>query len=251
MGACTCGFYGTNCGQRCAARHYKISSSCDVQGHCVGGCEAGYHGQDCTQDCPAGFYGSNCFLRCTDRHCQSSSCLGDGACGIQCDAGWTLHDCTQECPNGTYGIKCNSACGHCADTNTCHHVTGACPGGCQAGWQLDLCHTELQMGSVITPTTAGIIGLAAGICIMLILGVGLHVCLVRQERFQWINASQKDVVKVVDTQEPVDRNTAQQSDNYTSLSEQAGGPNIYNNDYDAVDVEAKENSDYDVIKNKA
>lgn len=47
--ACTCGHYGSICGQRCVVRHCKLDSNYDViRGQC--GCATGYQGTGCIKD---------------------------------------------------------------------------------------------------------------------------------------------------------------------------------------------------------
>ncbi|XP_071117089.1 uncharacterized protein [Haliotis cracherodii] len=198
---CTSGYYETNCGQRCGARHCKSDSSCDViQGQCVGGCAAGYQGTDCIQDIvkvhPA----------MVMEHAEFNV-MRDGHCTTAHKSAPTAHMASNVTPPvATVLIPT-------------HVITS-----------LEPVQVDVRQGGNWT----GVRQLDST-CAWL----------------QWINSSQKDVVRVKDTQEPVDRNMAQPSDNYTSLSEQAGGCNMFTNDYDAVDVEAKANRDYDVIKNKA
>ncbi|XP_071119466.1 multiple epidermal growth factor-like domains protein 6 [Haliotis cracherodii] len=253
MQSCTMGMYGPNCARECSSRHCKTpSSSCDREtGQCPDGCEDGWTEIDCIRKCPRGTYGINCKSTCG--HCADNNTCHHvtGACPDGCQAGWQLDLCQTVCDNGKFGVNCETNCGHC--NGTCDAVDGRCLWGCAEGYIGCHCSVklELHMDSAITPTTAGIIGLAAGICFMLILVVGLYLGLVRQGRLQWLSSSEKDAVKVKETQVPVDKDTTQPSDNYTSISEQAGGRNIYNNDYAALDVEAKANSEYDVIKNQA
>ncbi|XP_048256432.1 multiple epidermal growth factor-like domains protein 10 isoform X1 [Haliotis rufescens] len=250
---CGPGSYGERCSKDCSNRRCKTpSNTCNhTTGLCSDGCISGYKGDDCMQMCPSGSYGINCESTCG--HCADNNTCHhvNGTCPGGCQAGWQLDLCQTGCDNGKFGVNCESDCGRC--NGTCDTVDGRCLWGCAEGYIGSQCAVklELQMDSAITPSTAGIIGLAAGICFTLILGVGLHVCLVRQGRLHWRSSSQKDAVTAKETQEPVDKNTTQPSDNYTSVSEQAGGRNIYNNDYAALDVEAKANSEYDVIKNQA
>ncbi len=51
VSVCSVGSYGTNCEKLCSDRHCKgDNSSCDhVTGRCVGGCEAGWDGTDCSE----------------------------------------------------------------------------------------------------------------------------------------------------------------------------------------------------------
>ncbi|XP_046554321.1 scavenger receptor class F member 1-like isoform X2 [Haliotis rubra] len=209
-------------------------------------CHAIFHTES-----PRGKYGINCDCgHCADNitcHHVTGTCPGG------CQAGWKLPLCQTVCDSGKFGLNCERDCGHC--NGTCDVVHGQCPWGCTEGYNGSHCSVKLsslrEWDSAVTPVIAGVIGLVAGICLTVLLGVGLHIGLVRQGRLQWINSSQKDEMKVRATSTQADRNSTEPSDNYTSISEQASGRNIYNNDYSTLDVEAKSNNDYDVIKNKA
>ncbi|XP_067679095.1 scavenger receptor class F member 2-like isoform X1 [Haliotis asinina] len=248
---CPEGYYGTACSLSCEGRHCS-STSCPADGACGADCEAGWTLQSCTQECPRGKYGIGCNSVCG--HCADNITCHHvtGTCPGGCQAGWKLPLCQTVCDNGTFGLNCERDCGHCK--GTCDVVDGRCPLGCIEGYNGSHCSEKLSSlrdsSSVITPVTAGVIGLVAGVFVTVLLAVGLIVGLVRQGRLQWMNSAQKDEVNVRATSTQVDWNSTQPSDNYASISEQPSARNIYNNDYSTLDVEAKSDNDYDVIKNK-
>ncbi|XP_048256435.1 multiple epidermal growth factor-like domains protein 10 isoform X2 [Haliotis rufescens] len=146
---CTSGYYGSNCEQRCDARQCKMTSSCDVQGQCVGGCAAGYQGTDCIQACTSGMYGPNCARECSSRHCKTRPSSCDrviGRCPDGCEDGWTEIDCTRNCADGFYGNNCSLKCAdrHCTSTSCL--VDGACSAECDVGWTRQDCTQECPSG---------------------------------------------------------------------------------------------------------
>ncbi|XP_071116896.1 multiple epidermal growth factor-like domains protein 11 [Haliotis cracherodii] len=244
---CDSGKYGPDCGRNCNSRHCKTSSStCDrASGECpAGGCQDGWMGTDCSEVCDSGKYGPDCGRNCNSRHCKTSSSTCDRASGEcpagRCQDGWMGTDCSEGCLDGQFGEGCMFGCAdrHCKGTSSCP-ADGVCSGGCQEGWTLDNCTQELQVDSTLTRTSAGIIGLAAGIVLTLILAGGLYVCLVRRGRLLWRNSSREEGVNVV--MGSVHRNSAHEVD--TAVSEQ-GDPNISNSDYAALDVETEAENDY-------
>ncbi|XP_030315899.1 N-acetylglucosamine-1-phosphodiester alpha-N-acetylglucosaminidase [Calypte anna] len=83
--ACTHGFYGDACTQKCQCQN---GGSCDpVHGTCS--CPAGYYGTSCEQECPMGWYGPNCQNQCACEH----TCPCDrvtGSCNITYK--WAVQD---------------------------------------------------------------------------------------------------------------------------------------------------------------
>ncbi|XP_046374250.2 multiple epidermal growth factor-like domains protein 10 [Haliotis rufescens] len=245
--------YGADCVGDCSARMCKGNfGTCPGDtGRCESGCQPGWRGEDCAQVCSPGTFGTDCDNSC---HCEGEACdYVSGVCpGGVCLPGWETETCETVCYDGQYGANCSNSClnRNCkGDNSSCDHVTGECVRGCMARWngidctqKMPVPDTTTPTGGQLSPTTTGIIGVAVGTGLTVILGIVLHVCLVRQGRLMWIGTSQKDEVR--DSQGPVDKNITQASD-YTSVSEVAhdDGCSIGNNNYIAVDVATKADSD--------
>ncbi|XP_071117101.1 uncharacterized protein [Haliotis cracherodii] len=149
---CTSWYYGSSCGQHCDARHCKMTSSCDVQGQCVGGCEAGYQGTDCIQACTSGYYGFNSGNRCDACHCKS-----DSSCDFIQEQCVIIVTETKimirlfiflKCASGYYGTNCGQTCNtrKCKFSSNCDVVQGQCVGGCAAGYHGTDCTQACMYG---------------------------------------------------------------------------------------------------------
>ncbi|XP_046571696.1 multiple epidermal growth factor-like domains protein 10 isoform X1 [Haliotis rubra] len=150
---CGVGSYGKSCIKVCSDRHCKDdNSTCDhVTGECVGGCEAGWNGADCTEKC-VNFYGESCAYLCSSRKCNGiSSCNHvTGECERGCVPGWKHIDCTEACIQGVeYGANCSGNCSArmCEVGNaTCPQDSGRCENGCHPGWKGEDCTTVCGVG---------------------------------------------------------------------------------------------------------
>ncbi|XP_048751404.2 multiple epidermal growth factor-like domains protein 10 [Ostrea edulis] len=115
-----------------------------IDGSCV--CQAGYKGENCTEECSNSTYGVKCVYNCG--HCINGTCDHvTGNCLIGCDRGWTTSKCNTACSSGWYGQDCVMRCnGHCITPHVCDHVTGSCRGGCATGWTNDACDSACSSG---------------------------------------------------------------------------------------------------------
>ncbi|KAF3848031.1 hypothetical protein F7725_021059 [Dissostichus mawsoni] len=117
--ACSEGFFGERCEQRCDCVH---SPSCHhVTGLCE--CEPGWRGARCDKHCLPGSHGASCAQPCD---CQAGvSCHHEtGSCG--CPAGLMGPGCETPCPAGVFGMNCSQLCRCSGDQEQCHPVTGKC-----------------------------------------------------------------------------------------------------------------------------
>ncbi|XP_062613536.1 scavenger receptor class F member 1-like [Saccostrea cucullata] len=181
---CNIGNYGPNCkscegcencdidyGCPVLCSPHCTQGTCDFNGNCEMGCNAGYWGDKCNKKCPMncfnnvciktngycayctnGFYGMDCRNRCGN--CSSGSCyINDGHCSGDCNIGFYGNGCNrpcyrncfnqkcrkddgycEKCKSGFYGDLCKTPCSPNCLQSACYRSNGACIEGCKGHW---------------------------------------------------------------------------------------------------------------------
>ncbi|XP_064606306.1 multiple epidermal growth factor-like domains protein 11 [Liolophura sinensis] len=187
---CNPGTYGSDCEMKCG-HCFEWGSVCDVTvGHCpdrIPRCMSGYSGVTCDTECKNNTWGKDCLQTCGKCYNKTECDAVTGECPVTtgnstCDPGYSERDCIKECTPGTYGPGCEMRCGNCAEGPTlCNTISGLCPlrtPRCMPGYSPPKCESDSSVSSL--DYSRVIAGSAAGICLVLIIGVIIIVIMIRR-----------------------------------------------------------------------
>ncbi|KAH9494734.1 hypothetical protein Btru_017742 [Bulinus truncatus] len=143
---CVDGNWGPFCNMNCSDKCNNVNKSCtQLNGHCVGGCEAGFQTPHCNETCNPGNWGPNCSIKCSD-HCFTSSCDGETSqCIDGCKEGYHFPNCTEECDPIHFGRNCSQKCSTNCSNQECDKISGTCS-QCTPGRQGQFCENDCDTG---------------------------------------------------------------------------------------------------------
>ncbi|XP_076077726.1 EGF-like and EMI domain-containing protein 1 [Mytilus galloprovincialis] len=136
---CSSDTYGKDCLQACSTN--CLNPTCNhINGECIGECNDGWKGLDCTIKCPNGSFGRNCLGFCDG--CISTLCDNvNGLCDnkTSCKPGYEIGEyCNTSCDDWYFGNNCTKQC-HCLE-KPCNNEDRICSlEGCKKGWHGQSC----------------------------------------------------------------------------------------------------------------
>nr|XP_034321733.1 uncharacterized protein LOC105331044 [Crassostrea gigas] len=166
----------------------------------------------------ASFYGSICDTQCPV-NCNDSTChIHIGSC-FNCTPGWTGMQCNTTCKEGHFGTNCSQICSPNCKPDTCRHTDGWCI--CPAGWMGNNCTIDMESYAISVspshnlPITVQSLTCA---CILLIIGVVLTICVIRQKSSSTMSNTSVHMVCVKSTPAAEESVNNEDLSNYQELN---------------------------------